>query len=639
MGLFKRARRTADGEAPAEDRQDGVTDPAGSDVSESYCRTETITMPWGDESVLVHVSGSESAQALPKFIADLQRYCDTFKPLRDHAIAICERFKLSHHDVGAIEAHLASLADLGVLTSRTRVLDGCRARASAAPERRRAIASTVIPTCNRLEPALRCLDDFIFRGKQAGRSGNFIVLDDSPDPDVRQQYRETLRAVAKREAVEVLYAGREEKRRFVDALVGDGGSSSLPRHVVEFALFGAEGLARLIGANRNASLLHTVGDAFVSTDDDTRGRMAPSPDAEEGLALVSTHDPTDFWFFPDRDSAFGAAQFSDQDPWAQHERLLGRDLASCVAEHADSVDLDGASSKLLTTLLSGEGRVRVTASGIVGDCGMGAPTYYLILRGNAHDRLVHSEAGYDVLRTTREVLRVVPRWTIADGSFLMATSVGLDNSALLPPFLPVQFNEDGVFGVTLRSCFERGFIGHLPCAIQHDPTGRRTFGAQDMYQRQSQLNTSDVVMHCLASHAHGPATREPAQRLRALGQQLKSYGTLKPRDFEELLRVQRWGQLSASVSHLEDSLAAYPDAPAGWTDDVQRCIAEAHACLDRQVDLAPADLVPERRPDEARALIQRLLFRFGELLEHWPDIHEAARTLRERGHALAVPLR
>jgi hypothetical protein len=159
MGLFKRAGRPADSVSPAEDRQDGVTDPAGSDVSESYCRTETITLPWGDESVLVHVQGTESAQALPKFIADLPRYCDTFKPLRDHAIAICERFKLSHHDVGAIEEHLASLAELGVLTSKSRVLEGCRDRASAAPEQRRAIASTVIPTCKRLEPALRCLQD------------------------------------------------------------------------------------------------------------------------------------------------------------------------------------------------------------------------------------------------------------------------------------------------------------------------------------------------------------------------------------------------------------------------------------------------------------------------------------------------
>jgi hypothetical protein len=639
MGLFKRAGRPADSVSPAEDRQDGVTDPAGSDVSESYCRTETITLPWGDESVLVHVQGTESAQALPKFIADLPRYCDAFKPLRDHAIAICERFKLSHHDVGAIEEHLASLAELGVLTSKSRVLEGCRDRASAAPEQRRAIASTVIPTCNRLEPALRCLQDFILRGKQAGRSGDFVVLDDSPDADVRRQYREALRAVAQREAVEVLYAGREEKRRFVDALVGEGGAGALPRHVVEFALFGAEGLARVIGANRNASLLHTVGDAFLSTDDDTRGRMAPSPDAAEGLALVSTHDPTDFWFFPDRDAAFGAARFSDEDPWAQHERLLGRDLASCVAGHAGSVDLDGASSKLLTTLLSGEGRVRVTASGLVGDCGMGAPTYYLLLRGNARDRLVDSEAGYDVLRTTREVLRVVPRWTVADGPFFMATSVGLDNSALLPPFFPVQFNEDGVFGATLRSCFEQGFIGYLPWAIQHDPSGRRTFRAQDMYLRQSQLNTCDVLLHCVGSHVPGLATREPAQRLRALGQHLKDCGALKPRDFEELLRVQRWRQLSASLSHLEDSLAAYPDAPAGWTDDVQRCIAEAHACLERQDGVAPADLVPERQPDEARALVQRLLLRFGELLEHWPDSQQAARTVRERGQALALPLR
>jgi hypothetical protein len=637
MGLFKRAPRPADNAHPAADPTDGSTGPGRSDIPESYCRMETVNLPWGDESVLVHVRGSESAHALPKFIADLQRQCDTFRSLHDHAIAISERFNLSRHDVGAIEEHLASLVELGALTSRTRLLDGCRAQASAAPERPGAIAATVIPTCNRLGPALRCLDDFVRCAKRFGRDGAFVVLDDSPDADVRRQYREALRAVAQREAVAVLYAGREEKRRFVDALVGEGGPSALPRHVVEFALFGAEGLTHVIGANRNASLLHTVGEAFLSTDDDTRARLALPPDEEEGLALASTGDPTDFWFFRDRDAAFGAARFDDQDPWARHERLLGRELVSCVADHADSVDLDGASGALLTTLVSGGGRVRVTASGIVGDCGMGAPTYYLTLRGASHERLVSSEAGYDVLRTTRDVLRVAPRWTITDGSFLMATSVGLDNSALLPPFFPVQFNEDGIFGVTLRSCFERGFIGYPPCAIQHDPPERRAHTAQDLYRRQSLVCTPDVVLHCLASHAQGPATREPAQRLRALGRHLKDCGTLNPRDFAEFVRIQRWRQLSASVSQLEDSLAVYPGAPASWTDDVQRCIDESNECLRRQDDVAPADLVAGRSADEARALMQRLLVGFGELLEYWPDIHEAARTLRQRGHALAVP--
>jgi hypothetical protein len=637
MGLFKRAGRPADsapriGDCPAEPAQ-----AAGVVAPESYRRTETVTVPWRDESALVHVRGAAAAQVLPRFIAELQRHCDTFRPLREHAMAICEVLGLSHRDVGAIEAHLAVLAASGVLTSKTQVLDGCRARASAAPEPRRAIAATVVVTRDRPEAAQRCLLDFVRLDKQAGRTGEFAVFDDSPDADVRRQYREALRAVAQREAVEVGYAGREEKQRFVDALLSEGGSA-LPRSVVEFALFGAEDVSRVIGANRNASLLHTVGDAFLCTDDDTRGRMAESPDADDRLALVSANDPTDFWFYPDREAAFAAARFSDQDPWTFHERLLGRDLASCVAEGAEAVDLDGASDGLLAGLMPGEGRVRATASGIVGDCGMGAPTYYLHLRGEARARLIGAGAGYPALRSTRDVLRVVPRWTIAESPFFMATSVGLDNRTLLPPFFPVQVNEDGIFGATLRAAFEQGFIGHLPFAIQHDPVERRTFGAAGGHGRPASLHTPQVVLHCLAAHAPSPVMRDPALRLRALGRHVQACGALAPGAFEEFLRLQHWRHLGASIASLEGALAEVPDGPAEWTADVRGAIEAAHACLTAPEALAPADLVSGRSAVEAMALVQRLLVRFGELLEHWSDIHEAAGALRRRGERLAPTL-
>ncbi len=90
MGFFKRFGRPGL-DAALENQPEDLTSKhsPGADDPELYCRTETITLPVGNEEVLVHVRDSGSASVLPEFIADLQRHCDSFKPLREHAIDLC----------------------------------------------------------------------------------------------------------------------------------------------------------------------------------------------------------------------------------------------------------------------------------------------------------------------------------------------------------------------------------------------------------------------------------------------------------------------------------------------------------------------------------------------------------------------
>ena len=609
------------------------------DDPETYCRTETIALHVGDEEVLVHARDSGAACVLPRFVAGLQPHCDTFRPLHEHAASICERFGLADSDVPGIETHLRELAERGMLVSRTSLLDRCAAHVSASHEEQAPINSIAIVTSNRPELTSRCLDDCIASGRSSGRNTDLVIFDDSPDPDTRRQYRDMLQSTATREGIEILYAGEEEKRRWVDLLVRDGAGGGLPRPVVQFALFGAEGLTFHDGANRNASLSHTVGETFFSADDDIRFRVAPNPDGTDGLVVTSKGDPTEFRFFPDRASALGAVEFAGDDPLAQHERLLGRHLAACVAGLGASpqLDLDGASGRLLTTLQSGKGRVRATMTGLAGDCASSSRSNYLVLEGASYERLTWSEPGYEVLGSTREVVRAAPSWTITDSWFFMTTAVGFDNTEILPPFFPVQRNSDNVFAATLRTCSDDWLIGHVPWVIEHDPAESRGF-ERNPCKGPCNIYTPDVIMQCIASHSPGPATMHPVDRMRDLGRHLKDLGALNSDDFDELLQLARWRRLGSWISLLEKTLALNDDAPHAWKDEVGQCIEEAGESVLRE-DVAPADLVRARGPDQAMAVMQRLVFGFGELLEHWPDICEAARDLRENGHTLAVPLR
>ena len=85
------------------------------------------------------------------------------------------------------------------------------------------------------------------------------------------------------------------------------------------------------------------------------------------------------------------------------------------------------------------------------------------------------------------------------------------------------------------------------------------------------------------------------------------------------------------------ALALARTNPDSWKADVEQCIHAARESL-LEDHIVPDDLIQECPPDQALGVMQRLVFRFGELLEFWPDMWEAARNLKENGRTLAVPL-
>ena len=52
----------------------------------------------------------------------------------------------------------------------------------------------------------------------------------------------------------------------------------------------------------------------------------------------------------------------------------------------------------------------------------------------------------------------------------------------------------------------------------------------------------------------------------------------------------------------------------------------------------PRDLRAGRTVDDARILTRRLVLRFGQLLEAWPEVVDAAKRLRANGRRLVSPV-
>ena len=455
------------------------------------------------------------------------------------------------------------------------------------------ITTICVVTRERLTSLVACLESYLANCRRHERSPELIVADDSSSAEAADLTRQALRGLANRFNARIRYAGRQEKKLFAYALAVESGLSP---EIVSFALFGDERCTLSTGANRNSLLLDTAGTLLLAVDDDTICRIAPPPGREDTLSIFPGYDPSEFWFFPERERAIQALSFADVDVLACHELQLG------------------------------SGGVAMTLNGLAGDSGMASPRYYFTLAGASRDRLVASPEAYRSAMRSREIVRCVRRLTITPGPFCMTTFLGLDNRLPLPPFFPVQRNSDGIFGLMLQKCLGGSQVAFLPWVMLHAPEPARTFAPDEMWMDAATIRMADIVMDCIQSGGNAVD----------LGLHLRDLGSLGLADFEANIRGAQQVRNFAFITILQTHLHANGASPGFWAEDLQRMMdltSQASAAEDYMV---PRDLRAGRDVNATRQLSQELIAKFGELLEAWPAMVDAAKRLRAKGRRVSA---
>jgi hypothetical protein len=584
--------------------------------------------PLGDRAELVYSPLTREACILSPVAVGLVHSCWTFATLQDHAARLCRQLNLAQEQERAVLGELSALVKTGLLVSRTDLENHCRlhsdTRCTSAP-----IATIGIPTRNRPESLACCLESYLESGRRRGRTNDYVIVDDTEDALVRERNREMLRSLQARFRATIHYAGPAEKARYAEALLKQSG---LPPDAVQFGLLNPEACAITTGSSRNLLLLHTVGDVLLQVDDDTLGCLAPAPSAQRGLAFSSRYDPTEFWF-PEEGRPISPEMSTDGDLLAIHETLLGRSLGECLATRGgvEQVDLDQTSAAFFRKLGTGRGRVLVTAAGVAGDSGMGSSLYFLSLDATSRTRLLRTERAYRHTLETHQVMRAVTRPTVCDRAFCMALNLGLDNRQLLPPFMPVQRNQDGIFAAVARTCVGDSFFGFLPWVLLHAPPTRPRLSPAGSWNGAIRLHSGQMIQALLRSITLRPDLSNVAQNLRELGKAVTAIGCLPMSDFEEFLRLQVWDQMSKQASQFAGQLQQFGGQPDFWANDVHHLLAMMREELAKDRYAIPWDLSGGSDDRSAAELFRRLVLRFGQLLQVWPDMVEAARDLRAHG--------
>ena len=499
------------------------------------------------------------------------------------------------------------------------------------------VTSVMIPSRDRARELQRCLGSCIENLERHERRPDYVVVDDSRNGNQNAATAELLAPFAARGS-RIFYAGMQEKLRFADELVRAAKGDGLPRDAVAFALFGDDVYTRTCGANRNTFLLAAPGELFVMADDDTLYQAAVLGEPDATLSLSSMRDPTDSRFYADRRELTAAVRAADIDILSCHEKLLGRSIAGCVAAlgSGSALDVDMVDPESAHFFGSASRRVKSTASGLWGDSANEAPHMVLELAGESRELLMGSKDRYARAKESREVFRSVSRYTISRGAVFITMNTGIDNRSLLPPFLPVGRNNDGIFAMSLRACAQDAMIGHIPYAVLHSPLESRRY-AQDAISIAAP-RLSELVQTIARTFRPAPGRPGVTSRLSDFGKLFVDVGSLKMDDFKKYVQAIWVAGASRYIGILEQLLDLHHSRPDYWAHDVTSLIERLTDFTVHQCAAAPRELRERLTPDQAMETCRRMVRRYGEVLQWWPVMYSAAGRLKEAGIRLARPV-
>jgi hypothetical protein len=625
MGLFDRRKREEPEHDAAETEPDELNGEDESlDGPATWYRTLDLTVVPAGDDVLLHDPERATPVVLPAFELDLLAQCTHFAPVETHAAAAERRTGLP---ADGVARQLYELVDRGLLVSQQDVLARARAAAESHTEVAPTLDRVAVITSDRPASLATCLRSYRDR---YGADIELIVFDDSADAATRAENKRVAAQAAA--GGRIFYAGEDEKRSFVSELAAKSG---IEADVVRAALTEFDGCTYHCGANRNAVLLDAAGGAVLLVDDDTTARAARPPDAGDGLRLSSRPDPWSLHFFARLEDALDAADWQDADLLAWHRRFLGGSPAACAFGPAarggplqldpdgSTLELNEADAALIAAFSRGRGRVAVTCAGMAGDSGMGGPLSFLWLQGAERERLLEN---YESHRATRAVHRGADVATVSNTPFLMMPHVALDVRAMIPPFSPVLRNSDGAFGAVLRTCAPEYYIAFLPWSVEHAPEDARAADFDQALRTVGRAYANSIIRDLAHGYEPAPGVTDPAMRLRSFGRYLTALGAMSPGDFDALVRYQIMATVGRRIEMLTRTIDVNGGQPEQWAEDCAGVMAEGLRVLTEDA-LVVAD-IPGDTADERHRRFQRLLHRFGHVIDAWPALLEAAADMR-----------
>jgi hypothetical protein len=534
---------------------------------------------------------------------------------------------VSNSQIRKVQQQLEQFARDGFLVSGTEHRNSVLKAISSfnsATESRTTIQNIGIPTRNRGDLLIHCIKALLEQTQLNNRICTLHIIDDSESHTNSDRHRGIVKQLCKNNNSDLFWTDRQHRYSLVRRIAKN---NEAPPDIAAFALLGDPRCDLRTGSSRNTLLALSAGEPSLQIDDDVICRMIPSPWKEDGIALASESECRQYEFYKNNERIeLDQSDRIKEDFFSLHETMLGKHPAELIRDEP-KVNIDKLGGRLLDKLGKPDTRIVTSCLGSWGDSGMYRHWQRLGLEGDSFQRLVRNKSLYQDYLCTRKLLRTPAQTTIGDSPFCMAMNIGLDTSRLLPPFMPVQRNQDGIFGQLLYLCFKQACRGYSPHAIVHDPPNRAARVDLSFALSVGPLRTPDVLQAILWSLSQWPFGGDPAKNLFIVGTYLTDLGNLPLSQFKGKVRELCWQLIRNQMSFLHRCLDERFNAPGYWQADVKHVLANFHELMKQEDLCIPCDLPGS--VTERLELFRELVGKFGQVLIHWPAMWEAAVNLNK----------
>jgi hypothetical protein len=554
-------------------------------------------------------------------VGNLQKY------LRVKLLEAGLDFPISNSQIRKVQQQLEQFARDGFLVSGTELRNSVLKAVSSfniSIEGRTTIQNIGIPTRNRGELLIHCIKALLEQTQLNNRTCTLHIIYDSESHTNSDRHRGIVKQLCKNNKSDLFWMDRQHRYSLVRRIAKN---SETPPDITAFALLGDPRCGLRTGSSRNTLLALSAGEPSLQIDDDVICRMLPSPWKEGGIALASESECRRYEFYKNNERIeLDQSDRIKEDFFSLHETMLGKHPAELIRDEP-KVNIDKLGGSLLDKLGKPDTRIVTSCLGSWGDSGMYRHWQRLGLEGETFQRLVSNKSFYQDYLCTRKLLRTPAQTTIGDSPFCMAMNIGLDTSRLLPPFMPVQRNQDGIFGQLLYLCFKQACRGYLPYAIIHNPPDRPTQVDLTFALSVGPLRTPDVLQAILWSLSQWPFGDDPAKNLFVVGTYLSDLGQLPLSQFKGKVRELCWQLIRNQMNYLHRCLDERYDAPGYWQADVKQVLSNFKELMKQEDLCIPCDLPGSAT--ERLELFRELVGKFGQVLIHWPAMWEAAVNLNK----------
>lgn len=264
----------------------------------------------------------------------------------------------------------------------------------------------------------------------------------------------------------------------------------------------------------------------------------------------------------------------------------------------------------------------MTFCGIAGDAGVNYPDRFLFSTGQWAAVLKRSPEALDTALKYREICKIANRYLIMHEVSCMAACMGLSNAWLVPPFLPVGRNEDGLFGAMLSAIDPTAVSCHVPYAVLHN-SSRPPRYAGPRFPSAKETRTADLMIALVHLWRRSATGVQPGRRLIRLGEWLRDLARLKAAAFVDLVTVAVLTTRQRELARIEAMVEPGSDWPIYW----QRALRAYRRELVKNLTLPdfpqPIEFRATTRPKGWRDF-QKFVRSSADLLIAWPTVWQSA---------------